>query len=497
MAPATTATSMLRVRADSQIDTDLAIVGGGPAGSAAACHFARAGFRVWLIDQRHFPRDKVCGDFVGPRALAELDQLGLCTQPSLRDANTIRRAALYLNGNEVLARPLPRVAGLRDYGLCLPRMLLDDAIVQAAVAAGARLMEDTRVTGYETDETGVTLSYHGRTGPGRLRTRLLIGADGSASLIARVLHGAQPARRDRIVAVRAYFDDVVGTTEQADLYFTSSSFPGYCWVFPTGTSSANVGVGVLLEAWPSSRQQLGQLFADLIACDPAIRQRLAHATMRGKAVGWPLTTFNPRLPIIANRVALIGDAAGLINPLNGEGIQYALLSARWSLEALQDALSSDTVSTAGLRRYATRVQAELRYDMALSRLIVDLTRNRALNPLWLSALDAIAKRAASDSAYYDVAAAVLAGIAPAREMLAIPFLWYTVTQAAAMAGRAAASATLHRPRRLVGSRAASTDNGGSILKYSVGHPVATLSWGVHCALSLLELATQMAIFGRE
>src|SRR5262249_20412891 len=268
-----------RVPAGSPTDLDIAIVGAGPAGAAAACHFARAGFRVVLIDQWRFPRDKVCGDFVGPAALAELDRLGLSSQPTFRDANKIRNGALYVNGDKVVGRPFPHIDGLRDHGLCIPRILLDDAIVQAAVASGARLIEEARVTGYETDSTCVTLFHQGRGGEKRLRTRLLIAADGSTSLISRILRGAKRPRRDLIVAVRAYFDGVEGAADQGDLYVTSSSFPGYCWLFPTGGSSANVGVGMLLEARTPTRQRLGQLLAQAIETDPAIRFRLARAKM--------------------------------------------------------------------------------------------------------------------------------------------------------------------------------------------------------------------------
>jgi geranylgeranyl reductase family protein len=440
----------LRPRVESPTDADIAIVGAGPAGAAAACHFARGGFRVVLIDQRRFPRDKVCGDFVGPAALAELDRPGLPSLPTIRDANKIRHGALYLNGDEVVGRPFPHGQGLRDYGVCIPRMLLDNAIVHAAVASGARLIEDARVTGYETGTTSVTLSHRGSGGQKCLRTRLLIGADGSSSLISRILRGATPPKHDLIIAVRAYFEGVEGAADQAELYVTSSSFPGYTWLFPTGTNSANVGIAMLLETWTPTNKPLGQLLTELVECDPAIRFRLAKAEMCGKIVGWPLATFNPRLPIIADRVVLLGDAAGLINPLSGEGIQYALRSARWSSEALLEALSRDSLSAAGLRSYVTRVQAEMRYDMALSRFIIDLARNSVLNPLWLSLLQVIAKRAASDPAYFDLAAGLFAGIAPATELLTLPFVWRTV-ESAATSGHAAAIDALRAPRRLLRS----------------------------------------------
>lgn len=327
--------------------------------------------------------NKVCGDFVAPAALAECEGLGLSSEPTFRDANQIRHGALYVNGKKVIARLFPYVGSLRDHGLCIPRILLDNAVVKAAVASGARLIEEARVTGYETDSRGVTLFHQGIGGQRRLRTRLLIGADGSSSLISRILRGAKPPRRDQIIAVRAYFEGVEGAKDQADLYVNSSPFPGFYWLFPTGAHSANLGVGVLLEAWKPKQEHLGQLIGQMIESDPAIRLRLAGAKMRDRIVGWPLAIFNPRLPIIANRVALIGDAAGLINPLSGEGIQYALRSGRWIAEALQDAMVSDRLSAAGLHPYAARVQAEMRYDMAVCRLIVDLASNRALTPLSL------------------------------------------------------------------------------------------------------------------
>jgi len=468
-------------RAKSPVDADLAIVGAGPAGAACASHFVRSGFRVVLIDQRRFPRDKVCGDFVGPAALAELDRFEVFSQKILAHATQIRTGALYINGHKVVARPFPGIGSLRDYGLCVPRLLLDDTIVQAAVASGAHLIEEARATGYETQEGVVTVFYQHADSPKSLRVRLLVGADGSSSLISRILRAAKPPRRYRTIAVRAYFEGVTGRTDEADLYLNSSTFPGYYWLFPTGTGAANVGVGMPLEAWTPT-QSLGQLLTQLIESDPALRDRLANAKMLGKIAGWPLATFNSQLPIIADRVALIGDAAGLINPLSGEGIQYALRSARWCSETLLDALSTDDLSARGLRPYAKRVQAAMRYDMALSRLIIDLAKHRALNPVWLSALEVVGKRAAVDSEYSDVVAGLFAGIVPAREFLARPFFWRASKSAAIMVLRASRG----RQERLT-----------SMFKDSVRHPIASLEWSADCALSAVELATQMAISKRR
>src|SRR5215813_5998857 len=377
----------IQARANSSIDADVAIAGAGPAGAAIACHFSRAGFRVVMIEQRRFPRDKVCGDFVGPAALQELDQLGILSERSVANATRIRSGALYINGEKIADRPFPHIGGLRDYGLCVPRVVLDEAIVNAAVVAGASLIEGARVLTYEEDTTGVTIFYKRATSQKRVRTRLLIGADGSSSLVSRTLRAAKPRRRDLIVAVRAYFEGVEGRQDQADIYLNARCFPGYYWLFPTGTNTANVGVGMPLEVCAGiEERQLGRLLSQLIESDPAIGRRLVNARLSHRTAGWPLAIFNPRLPIIADRVALIGDAAGFINPLSGEGIQYALRSARWCSEALRDVLSGDKLAALELRPYATRAQAEMRCDMAFSRLIIDIVKNRALQPLWLAAV---------------------------------------------------------------------------------------------------------------
>ncbi len=488
---------MIRIRQEISVDYDVAIAGAGPAGAATACHLARAGYRVALFDQRRFPRDKVCGDFVGPVALAELATLNLLSHPVLEASNKIRQAALYLDGKELIKHAVPHVPDLPDHGLCVPRMALDDVILNGAIAAGARVFENERVTGYEVERDFVTVMRQGASGEQRLRSRLLVGADGSSSQIARILRGGPPPRRDRILAVRAYFEGVDGPQDQADLYFSAATFPGYCWVFPTGGTSANVGVGALLETYPPTQLQLSQILNHIIDSDKAIRFRLGTARMCGKIVGWPLATFDPNLPITGDRLALVGDAAGLINPLNGEGIQYALQSARWVAETLSDSLQTDCLTKANLAAYATRVNDELRYDMALARMIIDLISNRTLSPLWLHALRLITQRAESDDEYAKVAGAILAGIAPARDALSYRMLWGTLQQAAVDTALTVAVDALHGPKRLWNTGTAVVQASASMAIGSALRPTDSLTWGVNCALSAFDLATQAAasVFG--
>jgi menaquinone-9 beta-reductase len=484
---------MVRIRPDVKIDADVAVAGAGPAGAAVAWHFARAGYRVVLFEQRAFPRDKVCGDFVGPAALVEINRLGLLSHHVFQTANIIRRAAVFLNGEKLVSSAIPKVEGLPDSGLCIPRMALDDVLVQGAVAAGCELVENARVIDYESTASCVTVITESRSVRRRLNARLLIGADGSSSLVARSLRGAPPPRRDCIVAVRAYFEGVGGPSDRAELYFSASSFPGYYWLFPTGDGSANVGVGMLVETWPPTKQQLGKLLLELIESDDAIRFRLSTAKLQGKIVGWPLVTFDPNLPIVANRVLLIGDAAGLINPLNGEGIQYALQSARWVIESLRESVQRDTLDINSLARYVDRVSDELRYDMALTRLIVDLISNRSLGPLWLVALRIISQRAAFDKEYARIAGGILAGISPARDALSTRVILGTIQQALMMSGYGVAVEALRGPQRLMASTSSVTQLAARMALESAMDPIGTLTWGMHCTRDLLEFANQIAL----
>jgi menaquinone-9 beta-reductase len=308
---------------------------------------------------------------------------------------------------------IPQVDGLPGYGRVIPRLQLDAWILDAARQAGATILDGRKVAAVQQAPDAITVRGQNAAGPWQLRTRLLLGADGSNSMVARTLHAGVPARQDRIMAVRAYFDDVDGPAGQGDVCFRSDSFPGYYWLFPAGGGSANLGVGMLASTYPQSGRNLREMLLRLIAEDTSLRYRLRGARMRGKVLGHPLTTYNPRLPLTGDRIMLLGDAAGLINPLNGEGIQYALHSARWAAGIAADCLAADRLDAASLERYQQRVHHSLRTDMAFSRLVVQLFRNRNLNHVWLRALRTIASRANTDPDYAYRVGCVLSGLTPA------------------------------------------------------------------------------------
>ena len=472
-------------------DCDVLIVGAGSAGAVAAFYLAKAGVKVCLLDKQSFPRDKVCGDFIGPVGLVELLRLGVTRQLVYQQTNRIFSASCYLDGEQLVSAPIPPISGLPPFGRVIPRMQLDQWVLEAARNAGAAILEGYRVKDVLLHNNAVTVvAEHGKR-TSRMRARLLLGADGSNSIVARVLRGHVPADHDRIVAVRAYYENVAGPHDQADLYFSGDSFPGYCWLFPTGEGGANVGVGVASQTMPQTKFALKSLLQQLIERDHALSRRLRHARIVTKVGGWPLTTYNHRLPIVWDRVMLVGDAAGLINPLNGEGIQYALLSGRWAAHYAIQGLCHDTLAQSHLMPYAQTVENELRYDMAISNMIVQLIRNRSLNPLWLRALQVIGTAAREQPGYAAIAGGVLAGLVPANNLLGQKIIWGSIKQAAISLGGEAIVRSIYDP---VGSLRDGFDVSKAGVKMAfdtMRNPLGSLEWGVGVTGSATELTKQV------
>jgi geranylgeranyl reductase family protein len=397
-------------------DAEVIVVGAGPAGASLAAKLATNGVDTLLLDRAHFPRDKVCGDFVGPAALAELATLGI-PAAEIEKTNMIRRGGFVFNG-EMLSEYEPRTLdGLPKLGRVIPRIHLDAMILQAARRAGARLREGVNVTNFKSNNGSAQVIFRSANGEKCLRARLVVGADGSTSVIARALRGARHPRADTFIAVRGYTEGRIGDHDRCDFCFSGDFFPGYYWVFPAGERIANIGIGMPAETLPPVEGHLRNLLLDRIRADAMPRDRLSGSRISGKIAGWPLATYNPSLRLVGDNVILLGDAAGLINPINGEGIQYALLSARWAAPIVLNCLHSDSLSRQALVGYEETVRRELGVDLAFARLIVRAISNRTLNPFWLFSLRGLSRAARMNESYAQLTAGVLAGTGKARELL--------------------------------------------------------------------------------
>jgi geranylgeranyl reductase family protein len=487
--------SQKRGRAQSLAKFDVIVAGGGPAGAASAIALAQADLSVVLVDRHAFPRDKVCGDFVSPLAVKQLQTLGITHTRPFSRSNVIRDAAVFLDGDHRLTGRVP-TSSVLPASRVIPRKTLDNLLIERARSAGVEIRERCRVTSFGARPRKIRVSVRDGVSEREIDAQVLIGADGSNSLVARLMRGHAPADDDRIVAVRGYYESVHGPAERADLYFSSGSFPGYCWLFPTLADAANVGLGMLRTTLPPTRDHLRSQLQRLIETDTALAKRLSGARPVTDIVGWALTTYNGDEAIVDDRTVLVGDAAGLINPLNGEGIQYALLSGLWAAETVRRCIARGDCSKSALQPYAARIGQELGRDFLISRALVQLIRNRSLSPLWLEALRTIVGRAAVDAEYARLTGGVLAGVVPARQVINLEVVRKTLEQAALRAGARAGRAPVSVGGLLESSINASQlaiDVASTMLR----DETASERWALDLATTVRNLLTQSVRYQQE
>lgn len=338
-----------------ETSTDVLVVGAGPAGSSAAAWCARAGLDVLLVDSETFPRDKPCGDGLTPRAISELHSLGLGDWLTDRARNFGLRAAGF--GQELY---LPWPGGsLPNYGGASPRLVLDDAIRQVALESGARALEGLRASDVVIENGQVRAVRFGDT---EIRCRRLIVADGARSQLGRKL-GRQWHRSTAYgVAARGYID-----SERADDPWISSHLElrgernellsGYGWIFPLGDGQVNIGVGTLATEKHPADVNLKSLM------NHYANQQREHWKLEGE-VREPASALLPMGGAVSGVAGpnwvLIGDAAGCVNPLNGEGIDYGLETGHLAAQ-----LFAETVPNASLN-YTQRWPDILRQNYGLA-----------------------------------------------------------------------------------------------------------------------------------
>ena len=363
---------------------DVLVVGAGPGGSAAAYYLARAGLRVLLLDKAEFPRDKTCGDGLSPRALAALDDMGLL--PAVMQAGCrINGVEIYGPDGRSIAAPIPGQDGRPGYMLVVPRRVLDGLLLEHARAQGAAFMPRIHVTDAQSTADGVTVRGARDGQAVAFNARAAVIATGAASgLLVRmgVLAQAPPG----MLAARTYYEDLDVLHDRVQLRFDGVPLPGYAWVFPTGQRSANVGAGFLAGR---SRHTPRQAF-DAFAGRTRLKAVLGRARRAGPVKGYPLRVDFAAAPTHAGRALLVGEAAGLVNPLSGEGIDYALESGRIAAQHLIAMFERADFSPAQFAAYDRALRE--RY-LALFKFCAR-ARDLALNPLVLPLLIRIAARRA-------------------------------------------------------------------------------------------------------
>jgi geranylgeranyl reductase family protein len=312
------------------LSPEILVIGAGPGGSAAAWTLAQQGHDVLLIDRARFPRDKTCGDGLTPAAVQTLDQLGLL--PQLEAAGAYKIEGVRVISAHGLSTRMAFVDCLKlpkAFGLSLPRFQFDDIVRNHAIQAGSRFLggvhvvrldrQGDRIVSIQCEENGRPIQINAR--------HVVIAVGANTALLRREGLIAHQPRYMR--AMRAYYDHVENPGNDFQLFFDAQLRHGYGWIFPIRASGANIGIATLdsghahNEYAPTSSHQL---HLDFISRHTGAGTLNADMQQVSPVKGYPIRVDFPSHRIAGENWVMIGEAAGLVNPFTGEGIDLALQS---------------------------------------------------------------------------------------------------------------------------------------------------------------------------
>lgn len=341
------------------IDTDVVIVGGGPAGSAAAIELARSGRQAVLIDKAVFPRDKCCGDGLTTLALRELETLGF-DPGDVTDWFDVSSALLRSPSGREVRLPLPDQG---SYAAVAPRLQLDDALLGLARKSGVTVYDGHAFESL--DQCAESLVVEARELS--IRARYVVAADGMWSPVRKALDRGLPGYLGDWHGFRQYARNVSGpAAEQLFVWFEPDLLPGYAWSFPLPGGRANIGFGVLRES-ASRTGTMTQRWHDLLE-RPHIVEALGEGfELEARHTAWPIPARIDQIILGDGRTLFAGDAAAATDVMTGEGIGQALLTGRLAAEAIVGAGALQPADALSI--YEREVMHHLRADHRLSKLL--------------------------------------------------------------------------------------------------------------------------------
>ena len=412
---------------------DVLVVGGGPAGSATAYWLARAGHHVTIVEKKRFPREKTCGDGLTPRAVYQLEEMGLAGELEKYHRYDGLRAVA---GTRSIELRWPEHERYPRYGYVVRRCDLDQFVAENAVAAGATLLtgcaateplfEGGRLVGAVVEHQG-TDEVAPRTE--EIRARYVVVADGANSRIGRALGTTRNRTLPQGMAIRGYYESPL----HAEPWIESSldvrdragnSMPGYGWIFPVGNGTINVGIGLLSTFRDYKSVNTSHLMAEWAATLPGYWE-IDPGSPIAPPTGGRLPMGGSVGPKVGPTWIAVGDAAGSVNPFNGEGIDYAYETGRMAAGLLDECLTTNNAMA--LQRYprllddeygryfkVARLFARVIGQPVLMRQLVGIGMRSETLMDWVLRIMANLMREADRGApeFFYSAAAALAGVIP-------------------------------------------------------------------------------------
>ncbi|MBN2095444.1 MAG: geranylgeranyl reductase family protein [Candidatus Aenigmarchaeota archaeon] len=363
---------------------DAIVVGGGPSGSTVSLMLSRKGHKVLLLDKAKFPRDKVCGDACSARGLVVIDELGLLSKTKRQPHVVVNRLLLSAPNGKRIIMPYAKDEKIGCAGYVIKRKKNDGVLFSAAKK------EATVIEGFGVEEliydNGSVVGVKGRDAKGRkkeFRAKVVVGADGANSVVARSVGSLQLDPKHRCGSIRGYFKGVTGLSDTIEIYFIDGVFPGYFWIFPMPGGLANVGLGLVSSEISKRGLSLNQMMEKAIASE-GIRKRFKNAKQVGKTEGWIIPQGSKRVKNHGPGWILVGDAASLADPFSGEGFGNAMRSGKAAAEVIDAALKAGDTSEEFLSAYEKKIAEIMDEEFKSLYLIQKVSSHKFLLNLFLS-----------------------------------------------------------------------------------------------------------------
>ncbi|MCP3929428.1 MAG: geranylgeranyl reductase family protein [Bacteroidetes bacterium] len=335
---------------------DVVIAGAGPAGCTCALALKDTGLKVALIDKAVFPRDKICGDAISGRAISTLKSLNPEYANAFRTFPknlSTRRTALFFEkyrSVELYWKIEAYTCSRWNFDNYLLDLVKEHTLTE--------ILEGRAIKKVTKRETDVLLELEGDKSP--ITAKMIIGCDGAHSVVAKQLTATKMDRAHYGGAVRAYYRNVrLLEDDRTEVYVLKEHLPGYFWVFPIADNLANVGFGILSSYISKEKINLKTVFYEFLKKSPVLAEKFAESEQISKLQGFGLPFASRRVKIAGDRFVLTGDAASLIDPISGDGIGNAMLSASFAAQQVKRCFEADDFSETQTHQYATQLYGRL------------------------------------------------------------------------------------------------------------------------------------------
>ena len=329
----------------------VAIVGAGPAGSAATLYLKKEGIDCALIDKAVFPRDKSCGDGIPLKSIKLLEELGITEKELFAGGYRIGGMSVYAPSGAVMHFGRA-TAGSETKSGCIPRTYFDNLLFQKAKTAAAEVYEGYKLTALLKTENGYQLKLQNTQNGSQadIETDLLIGADGAGSITARKSGLLVVKDENSFEGLRRYYSGKK-FENRVQIFYDKRILPGYVWIFPVGENKANIGIMAPRRKMRKNQTGLRRVFDEILQTNKNVKEALSEAEPVSQVRGAMLPLGNAPGKRADDHLMLIGDAAAFINPLTGGGIYFALQSAKAAVRIGAQALQKGSTKKENLYEY--------------------------------------------------------------------------------------------------------------------------------------------------